>query len=101
MAGCAVSTTLTVACWNCTGGAGWLRNQAPPIMSPFQAQLRSALASAWMLTMPPPRCVQRSNALRWAPLRMPSPSVLRKTTTSYGRRPASVKSVASSERSTL
>jgi hypothetical protein len=51
-------------------------------MSPFQAQSRSALASAWMPTMPPPRLIQRSTAVRWAALRMPSPSVLRKTMTS-------------------
>jgi hypothetical protein len=82
VAGCVSSVRSTFACWNWSAPSGWLLNHAPPFMSPFQAQLRSALASAWMATMPPPRCVQRSNAVRWAPLRMPSPSSLRNTTTS-------------------
>ncbi len=50
---------------------------------------------------PLPRWYQRSKAVRWVALRMPSPSVCSITTTSYGRRPASVKVVASSVRVTL
>ena len=52
VAGCVGSSTFTVAVWNWFAPAGWFRNQAPPIMSPFHSQLRSALAEAWMPTMP-------------------------------------------------
>jgi hypothetical protein len=92
-----VSTTSTVAVWNWSAPLGWFWNQAPPIISPIQAQSRSAFAEAWMPTTPLPRWTQRSKAVRWDALRMPLPSVLRKTTTSNSARPSSLNSVASSE----
>ena len=95
------SSIWTVAFWNWLAPAGWLRNCAPPFMSVIHCQSRSALVCEWMPTRPLPRWNQRSKALRWTGLSTPSPSVLSRTTTSYGRRPASVNSVASSLWTTL